>query len=186
MALPTLVAISGPSGGYGKTTLAHELAQALGCPAICRDEIKEGMVHANPGFRPGRGDPLTRRTLPAFFGVLELLVRSGTTVVAEAAFHDRLWRPGLQPLMGLAHLRIIRCTVAPDVARARNAQRYTANPVRKAAHTTSAHQHAPGREEDFAGITLPAPTLLVDTTDGFEPPMPEILSFVDARPHTQP
>ena len=41
--LPILVVVSGPAG-TGKTTLAHRLAAAIGCPAICRDEIKEGMV----------------------------------------------------------------------------------------------------------------------------------------------
>ncbi len=41
--MPTLVVISGPSGA-GKTTLAHLLARRIGCPAICRDEIKEGMA----------------------------------------------------------------------------------------------------------------------------------------------
>jgi adenylate kinase family enzyme len=43
--LPTLIVVSGPAGS-GKTTLAHAIASAVGCPAICRDEIKEGMVHA--------------------------------------------------------------------------------------------------------------------------------------------
>jgi hypothetical protein len=66
----------------------------IGCPAICRDEIKEGMVHATPGsFVPGPGDDLTARTLPVFFGVLEMLLRAGVTTVAEAAFQDRIWRP---------------------------------------------------------------------------------------------
>jgi uridine kinase len=38
---PMLVVVSGPAGS-GKTTLAHTIARAVGCPAICRDEIKEG------------------------------------------------------------------------------------------------------------------------------------------------
>ena len=74
-ASPTLIVVSGPPGS-GKTTLAHEVARALGCPAVCRDEIKEGMAHARPGFTPGEGDELTARTLPAFFGVLRLLLEA--------------------------------------------------------------------------------------------------------------
>ncbi len=49
-------------------------------PQICRDEIKEGMVHATPGFSPGAvTDELSRQTLPTFFGILELLLRAGVT-----------------------------------------------------------------------------------------------------------
>jgi DNA polymerase III delta prime subunit len=39
-ARPALVVVSGPPGS-GKTTLAHKIARAAGCPAACRDEIKE-------------------------------------------------------------------------------------------------------------------------------------------------
>ena len=74
--LPALIVVSGPMGS-GKTTLAHRIARAVGCPAICRDEIKEGMMQATPGFVPGPGDELTLRTLPVFFGVLELLLAAG-------------------------------------------------------------------------------------------------------------
>jgi replication-associated recombination protein RarA len=62
---PALVVVSGPAG-CGKTTLAHLLAVALACPAICRDEIKEGMARNASGFEPAPGDVLTRRTLTVF------------------------------------------------------------------------------------------------------------------------
>src|SRR5207344_2998583 len=87
MTVPTLVVVSGPAG-CGKTTLAHVLAEALACPAICRDELKEGMARSAPDAVPEAGDELARRTLSAFFDVLRLLLERGISVVAEAAFQD--------------------------------------------------------------------------------------------------
>jgi predicted kinase len=107
--------VSGPPGS-GKTTLAHQLARAVGCTATSRDEIKEGMAQATPCFAPAPGDELTLRTLLVFFGVLEPLLRAGVTVVAVAAFQDRIWRPRLEPLRSLARFRIVHCTVAAEVA----------------------------------------------------------------------
>ena len=88
---PTLIVVSGPAGS-GKTTLAHAIASAVGCPAICRDEIKEGMVHAAwgptaSGFVARPGDELTARTLPVFVGVLDLLVRAGVVATGVARIH---------------------------------------------------------------------------------------------------
>lgn len=183
MPSPTLVVVSGAPGS-GKTTLAHEIAAGLGCPAICRDEIKQGMVHAAPGFVPGPGDPLSIRTLGTFFDVLALLLRSGVTVVAEAAFQDRLWRPGLEPLTEVAELRIIRCTVDAGVAHARIARRVEQNAHRAAHDDRGLLQALAGGVaalDTFVPISLAAPTLRVDTTDGYDPGLPEILAFIEQR-----
>jgi predicted kinase len=180
--LPTLIVVSGPAGS-GKTTLAHKIARAVGCPAICRDEIKEGMVHNTPGFVSGPGDELTTRTLPVFFGVLELLLRAGVTTVAEAAFQDRVWRPRLEPLLGLAQIRIVHCTVAADVAFQRSLQRGEENPLR-AAHAdpgpSGAAEHAL-RHDAFDRVSVDAPWIEVDTTDGYRPELGAVVAFVNGR-----
>ncbi len=111
MPLPALIVVSGPPGS-GKTRLAHALAAAIPCPAICRDEIKEGMLQAyGAPFEAHGGDALTRRTYGVFFEVLGVLVRAGASVVADAGFQDRVWRQGLEPLLPLVRPRVVQCAV---------------------------------------------------------------------------
>lgn len=174
-----LVVVSGPPGS-GKTTLAHRVSGAVGCPAVCRDEIKEGMVHANPGFVPGPGDPLTMRTLATFFDVIGLLIGRGSSVVAEAAFQDHVWRPGLTPFLGLAELRIIHCAVPAEVAHDRIATRAAENTLRKAHEDGHRSAETWRRSHDsFTPISLPVPTITVDTSDGYQPDLPELVRFLE-------
>jgi predicted kinase len=179
--LPHLVVVSG-RGGSGKTTLAHRLAAAVGCPAICRDEIKEGMVHAfGPGFEPAVGDPLTVRTFGLFFETVGLLLRGGVTLVAEAAFQHRLWKQGLAPLRGLCDLRVVRCSVPLDLLQARQRQRL-ADVATRAAHADRAIFGEQGEEETpWDAIHLDVPTLDVDSRDGYRPALEDIADFA-ARP----
>jgi predicted kinase len=179
--LPVLVVISGPAGS-GKTTLAHRIARAVGCPAVCRDEIKEGMVHNTRDFVAAKGDELTRRTLPVFFSVLDLLIRAGVTTVAEAAFQDRVWRPGLEPFRGRARIRIVHAVVAPDVAFERILQRAARSPLRRA-HADPADGDAESQaraHRAFDRVAIEEPWIEVDTTDGYRPALSDIVAFVNA------
>ena len=133
------------------------------------------MVHATPGYEPRPGDSLQWRTFEAFFGTLELLLRAGATVVAEAAFQDPLWRRGLEPLLPLAKLRIVHCDIPPEASRARMTSRATENPQHLAAHGLG-QPFSP--ERPFVPISLEAPALHVDTTDGYVPGIAEILAFI--------
>jgi predicted kinase len=170
---PILMIVSGPAGS-GKTTLAHRLAAAVGCPALCRDELKEGMAATSSGFVPGPSDPLTMKTYDLFFAVIRLLLEYGVTHVAEAAFQHTNWVRGLEPLRPLAELRILRCQVPDSLAHIRAEERRRDQPSR-AAHDDAGHFSV---QRSFEPIQLDAPTLDVDTTNGYDPDLEAIATFM--------
>ena len=141
------------------------------------------MAHSSPGFASAPGDELTTRTLPVFFGVVELLLHAGVTTIADAAFQDHVWRPRLEQFCGLAHLRIVHCVVAHDVAFRRVLQRSQDNPVRRV-HADPGPDHDLAdfaRQRDaFNRISVEAHWMEVDTTDGYQPGLDEIARFVNS------
>ena len=177
---PTLIVVSGPPAS-GKTTLAHAVARAVPCPAICRDEIREGIAKGAGEEPPRLGDPATQLVTSVFFDVVELLVRRGVTLVAEAAFQHRLWAPKLIPLRESAELRVIRCTVDAAIARERLVLRKQTDPNRQRLHADAdlidRIDRGEVRLDEHDPIDLDVPTLVVDTTDGYSPAFEAITSF---------
>ena len=120
-----------------------------------------------------------RLTCPStFFDALRVLLAARVSVVAEAAFQDRLWRTGLEPLIELAQIRVVHCAVDREVAWERAQRRR-----HRAAHADGAHMK--DLESwiqwfaSFERVSIPAPSIVVDTTDGYAPGLPEIVEFVN-------
>jgi predicted kinase len=148
-----LIVVSG-APGTGKSTLAHALGRAIGCPVISRDEIREGIVHA------GTPDDRYLHTYWTFREMVQMLMQAGVTHIAEAAFQDHNWRP----LLDLGPTRVIRCVADPEVARRRVVVR-------------AAHPGRPIGVREWKPIEADRPTLIVDTTDGYSPGLDEIVAF---------
>jgi predicted kinase len=180
VARPLLIVVTGRPGS-GKTTLAHLLARAIRCPAVCRDEIKEGFVNTiEPPDDPS--DAPDWAVYETFFDTVELLLARQVSLVAEAAFQHRLWAPRLERLRRIARSRIVVCEIDPSVARSRSIERGLADPERQRFHQDRAVQAARDGIEspigDYEPPRLDVPTLRVDTSDGYLPPFAEIVSFV--------
>jgi len=173
MRQPALIIVTGQPGA-GKTTLAHALARAVPCPAICRDEIKEGLViTAAEAGNPGRD--LQRDATDAFFHALAALAGRGVTVVAEAAFQHKVWAPRLEPFQAIARVRIILCGIDAEHARARRVARDHADASRARFHPEGMVGDGPAGAYD--PLRLDVPTLRVDTSDGYQPTFDRIVDF---------
>lgn len=180
---PRLLVVTGRPGS-GKTTLAHRLAGRIFCPALCRDELKEGWCHTlnqpHAALPPGAN----LRIFDAFREAMALFLRHGITLVAEAAFQHKLWQPALEPLAASADIRIIVCQVDAALARERLVVRGLAEPRREQCHRemvgTAAGEPVVPPLSDYDPPRLPFPTLTVDTTADYRPPLDEVLAFAIA------
>ena len=177
---PTLVVVTGPPRS-GTAAVAEAIAKAVPCPLVRRDAIKEGA-----GPRPRRSIRGCGRRCANAANLHDLLRclanprhERGHSRRRGLQFQDRLWRIGLEPLTSLAQLRIVQCKVDPAVGRER----------RDVAHETSgarAHARIIGESvEDWAAayasfdrLSIPAPSIDIDTTDGYVPGLAEIAAFV--------
>jgi hypothetical protein len=117
------------------------------------------MVHAHRGeFAAAAGDPLTQRTLPLFFDVLRLLLRAEVTVV-----------PRRRSRTGSGGRASSRSRSSPSCA---------SFSVTIVGAELDEWQRA---YESFDRVSVPTPSIDVNTTDGYEPGLAEIVAFVNRR-----
>jgi predicted kinase len=181
---PQLIIVSGRPGA-GKTTLSRALSQTLRCPLVSRDEIHNG-IHRTLSISPA---PVTAERLRdlafyGFFQAVEFFLSRDVTLVIEAAFRDQIWRRELNPALSMADAKVIQCELGVELARERVIQRRLAERnCGKSAPDQSKPLAETGRitVQDFEPLSLPVPTIRVNTSDSYDPSFDEIVAFANSR-----
>lgn len=179
-----LVIVTGRPGS-GKSTLSRQLAAALGCPLVSRDEIFEGIRFA--ALLSGRAeddDTISTRAFAGFFSTIRLMTASGVVCVAEAAFQHDKWLRGLAIAGAVVPTVHVHCRLDAALALSRvNARRerlFQATALHPAL-TVLAVQPKRAAERMYEPLSLPCPTITVDTANGYDPSVDQILDFIVAH-----
>lgn len=179
MEKPLLIVVTGCVAS-GKTTLAHMLARKINCPVISRDELKEGLVNTLTLSHGQLDRSVDLQVYETFFETIDLLISSRITIVVEAAFQDKLWRPKLLTFLQKAAIRIIICKTDRELLKTRFANRYSRNPDREKFHgdqSLNAAQIA-SYIDNYKPVNMDVPTLEVDTTNEYDPNIEGMVNFI--------
>lgn len=181
---PLLVVVTG-SVAAGKTTLAHILSNKINCPLISRDELKEGYINTLGVPHIQLDNSANWSIYEVFFEVIDLLVSKGISMVVEAAFQDKLWKPRLLDLLDKAEVKIVICKADPELIKKRFINRFLENPDREKFHGDKSISSSKDRfdllTDNYKPVNIEAPTLYVDTTDNYKPNIEEIIRFIQLK-----
>jgi adenylate kinase family enzyme len=173
---PKLIIITGRPGS-GKSTLAHIIAKESRCPLISRDEIKEGYINTIKTEHNKISKEGNINVFNTFFNVIEQLLDSNITIIAEAAFQHKLWIQKYDVLKQKSDIKVITCKIDPKLAYKRYLERKNQDPLREYYHGDP--ELSIENNDIYEYINLPEPTLEVETTDSYNPDISKIKSFIN-------
>ena len=181
---PLLVVVSGAPAA-GKTTLARRLAPELGLVRLCKDEVRETLGD----WIPPRSHPESRALGGAAYALCFSLaaeaLASGVGVVLEAAFSRGQAEPALRPLVAQARAVLIHLAASSRLSSDRFRARH-ARGERHPAHLDEVTVATPGNlwEQGWSRweqpLDLDVPTLVIDTSGGYEDDLAAVLGFIRA------
>jgi predicted kinase len=173
--VPTLVVVAGPPAA-GKTVLAERLAVELRVPLLAKDDLKLVLYRALGASDMAESQRLGAAAFEVLSSTAARLLAAGIGVVLEGNFARGRSEAALLPLLEAAEAVQVHCAAA----REETLRRYRSR-KRHEMHFDEAA--LPGVLEALdSGVHDPmdlgVPTLRVDTTAGYDPPLEAILRFV--------
>lgn len=178
MGKPFLIVVTGRPGA-GKTTFSKELGKQLFLPVISRDELKEGYVHTFGKRHSELPEDTNKIVTDLFFETIDHLLTANVSLIVEAAFQHKVWKPQLEKLKEKARILILICKVEDDrIALERFINRGLENPLRGYFHGDKGVELAKKgvklEVSTYDEPQLDVPTFYVDTTDGYNPSIEEL------------
>jgi len=195
MTRPRAVLITGVPGS-GKSTLARQLSHLLRVPYLARDDVRGGLfLTAGAWSDTLERVPSGEEAVDVFLSAAEHLLTHGVSCVLEYVVRAR--RGGdLERIMAVADCVVVTTACADPTARLRNrnaSDRLIANAaVLRAVGFGSVAEHTEMSVRRMALVAeqmrteFPLPMLRVDTTDGYQPDIETILSFITDGRTTRP
>jgi len=179
--LAELIVVSGAPAS-GKTTLARLLGDRAALQVLEKDALKEALSDAlgHPSD-VAASNRLGSASYAALFTFAHELLIQDIGLIIESNFRRGVSESELLRVAALASsTRLIHCTAPDDVLAERYQSRFNAR-ARHPAHLDDLRQDA--LEADLAAgryepLAVDWPTLVVQTTSGYEPHLEQITAFV--------
>jgi predicted kinase len=179
---PALILVSGMPAS-GKSTLAKELAAELRVPLFIKDDLKEILFdaggYAEETMDEATSDRFGSQSMAMLYYNAQRLLDAGVSVLLEANFQADLAEEQIEPFLTMADVRQVYCQLPLELIKERFQERQNRDerhPVH--AGIDDVDQLARDLErKNYGPIELDIPTLIVDTSYGFDPPIDEIVRF---------
>jgi hypothetical protein len=171
--LPLAVLVGGAPGS-GKTTLAASLGAGLDLPVVHKDELVHGIWRTRD-----RALDLGAPGVEPFYRTMELWADLGVSFVAEQTFFRGVSEPDVSRRLAP------RCVLVNVHCRSRDAMARFERRMRDDALCGEARLRrllplAERLQSDlYEPLALDCPLIVVDTDDGYTPPLPEVLGQID-------
>jgi tRNA uridine 5-carbamoylmethylation protein Kti12 len=177
MEKPYLLVVTGRPGS-GKTTFSKELGEKLFMPVISRDQIKEGYVHTFGKRHTELPEDTNKIATDIYFDIIMNMLTNNVSLIAEAAFQNKIWSTMLEKYKNIARIYILICNVDGEVALDRFIRRGLDNPLREYFHGDKgvdlARQGVQLSVSPYDEPRFDAPTYYIDTSGEYKPSIKEL------------